>query len=182
MDVHLSLWYVDLDSGKPVRVAKDRYYGLPDLGASWSPDSKWLAYGSRLDNYMSAVHVYSLADGKSTQVTDGMSDANDPVWDRSGKYLFFTASTDSGSSLQPDIQAMMRTPTSSIYLIVLDKDDYLAFEFTLFRATRFIRRITLGTGPGDFLQEAAAAREYEIDEGQSQPGARRCNDRRFAWP
>ena len=31
MDVHLSLWYVDLDSGKPVRVAKDRYYGLPDL-------------------------------------------------------------------------------------------------------------------------------------------------------
>jgi tricorn protease len=123
MDVHLSLWYVDLDSGKPVRVAKDRYYGLPDLGASWSPDSKWLAYASRLDNYMSAVHVYSLADGKSTQVTDGMSDANDPVWDRSGKYLFFTASTDSGSSLQPDIQAMTRTPTSSIYLIVLDKDD-----------------------------------------------------------
>ena len=123
MDVHLSLWYVDLDSGKPVRVARDRYYGLPDLGASWSPDSKWLAYASRLDNYMSAVHVYSLADGKATQVTDGMSDAGDPVWDRSGKYLFFTASTDSGSSLQPDIQAMTRTPTSSIYLIVLDKDD-----------------------------------------------------------
>jgi tricorn protease len=123
MDVHLSLWYVDLDSGKPVRVAKDRYYGLPDLGASWSPDSKWLAYASRLDNYMSAVHVYSLADGKATQVTDGMSDAGDPVWDRSGKYLFFTASTDSGSSLQPDIQAMTRTATSSIYLIVLDKDD-----------------------------------------------------------
>ncbi len=123
MDVHLSLWYVDLDSGKPVRVARDRYYGLPDLGASWSPDSKWLAYASRLDNYMSAVHVYSLADGKATQVTDGMSDAGDPVWDRSGKYLFFTASTDSGSSLQPDIQAIARTPTSSIYLIVLDKDD-----------------------------------------------------------
>jgi tricorn protease len=123
MDVHLSLWYVDLDSGKPVRVARDRYYGLPDLGASWSPDSKWLAYASRLDNYMSAVHVYSIADGKATQVTDGMSDAGDPVWDRSGKYLFFTASTDSGSSLQPDIQAMTRTPTSSIYLVVLDKDD-----------------------------------------------------------
>jgi tricorn protease len=123
MDVHLSLWYVDLDSGKPVRVAKDRYYGLPDLGASWSPDSKWLAYASRLDNYMSAVHVYSIADGRSTQITDGMSDAGDPVWDRSGKYLFFTASTDSGASLQPDIQAMTRTPTSSLYLIVLDKDD-----------------------------------------------------------
>ncbi len=54
-----------------------------------------VAPASRLDNYMSAVHVYSLADGKATQVTDGMSDAGDPVWDRSGKYLFFTASTDS---------------------------------------------------------------------------------------
>ena len=37
---------------------------------------------------MGAVHVYSLADGKATQVTDGMSDASDPVWDRSGKYLY----------------------------------------------------------------------------------------------
>lgn len=123
VDTHLSLWYVDLDSAKAARVAKDRIYGLADLAPSWSPDSKWLAYASRLDNYMGAVHVYSLADGKATQVTDGMSDATDPVWDRSGKYLFFTASTDSGSSLQPDIQSMARTPTASIYLIVLDKDD-----------------------------------------------------------
>jgi tricorn protease len=90
---------------------------------SWSPDSKWLAYVTRLDNYMGAVNVYSLADGKTTQVTDGMSDARDPVWDKGGKYLYFTASTDSGSSLQPDIQAMARTATGSVYLIVLDKDD-----------------------------------------------------------
>jgi tricorn protease len=124
VDVHLAVWYVDLDTGKPVRVARDRYYGgLGDLVPSWSPDSKWLAYVTRLDNYMGAVHVYSIADGKATQVTDGMSDARDPVWDRSGKYLFFTASTDSGSSLQPDIQAMARAATGSIYLIVLDKDD-----------------------------------------------------------
>jgi tricorn protease len=124
VDVHLSVWYVDLDSGKPVKVGKDRYYGdLDDLSPSWSPDSKWLAYVTRLDNYMGAVHVYSLADGKATQLTDGMSDARSPAWDKSGKYLYFTASTDSGSSLQPDIQSVARTPTVSIYLVVLDKDD-----------------------------------------------------------
>jgi tricorn protease len=124
VDVHLAIWYVDLDTGKPVKVAKDRYYGgLADLIPSWSPDSKWLAYVTRLDNYLGAVHVYSLADGKATQLTDGMSDARDPVWDKSGKYLYFTASTDSGASLQPDIQAMTRTPTVSIYLVVLDKDE-----------------------------------------------------------
>ena len=39
VDVHLSVWYVDLDGGKPVKVAKDRYYGnLNDLSPSWSPD------------------------------------------------------------------------------------------------------------------------------------------------
>ena len=124
IDVHLALWYVDLESGKPVKVAKDRFYGgLGDLVPSWSPDSKWLAYVTRLRNYMGAVHVYSLAEAKTTQVTDGMSDARDPVWDRGGKYLYFTASTDSGSSLQPDIQAIAQTRTGSIYLIVLSKDD-----------------------------------------------------------
>lgn len=124
VDVHLSVWYVDLDNGTPVNVAKDRYYGgLGGLIPSWSPDSKWLAYVTRLENYLGAVHVYSLAGGKATQVTDGMSDARNPVWDKSGKYLYFTASTDSGSSLQPDIHSIARTPTASIYLVVLDKDD-----------------------------------------------------------
>ena len=33
-----------------------------------------------------------------TQITDGMSDARSPDWDKSGKYLYFTASTDLGLS------------------------------------------------------------------------------------
>ena len=52
---------------KPVKVDKDRYlFGPGAADAAWSPDSKWLAYTKRLKNYMSAVFVYSLADGKST--------------------------------------------------------------------------------------------------------------------
>jgi tricorn protease len=47
-------------------------------------------------------------DAKSTQLTDGMSDARDPVWDKDGKYLYFTASTDSGASLEPDIHSAIR--------------------------------------------------------------------------
>ena len=35
---------------------------------------------------------------KAFQVTDGMSDARYPVFDRNGKYLYFTASTDVGLS------------------------------------------------------------------------------------
>ncbi len=124
VDVHLALWYVDLDSGVPVKVANDRYYGrLGNLAAAWSPDSKWLSYVTRLRNYLGTIQVYSLAGGTSTQVTDGMSDARDPVWDKGGKHLYFTASTDSGSSLQPDIHALARARTGSVYLIVLSKDE-----------------------------------------------------------
>ena len=48
------------------------------LTPAWSPDSKWLAYARRLKNFMSAIYLYSIADNKSTQVTDGMSDARYP--------------------------------------------------------------------------------------------------------
>jgi len=92
-----------------------------DIAGAWSPDSKWLAYSRVLPNELSAIHLYSLADGKSTQVTDGLSDATNPVFDKDGKYLFFTASTNSGESLGLDIHAGAATATSSIYFAVLDK-------------------------------------------------------------
>ena len=64
---------------------------------------------------------YSLGDAQSTRVTDGVSDATNPLFDRDDKYLYFTASTNSGESLGLDIHAVERTSTSSIYLAVLDK-------------------------------------------------------------
>lgn len=63
--------------------------------------------------------VYSIAEGKSRQLTDGMSDARYPVFDADGKHLYFTASTDSGPSLEADIRSAVRPPTRSIYVVVL---------------------------------------------------------------
>ncbi|NWG13507.1 MAG: PD40 domain-containing protein [Acidobacteria bacterium] len=120
-DSHQTLWYIDLNDRKPVRVDKDPYWGVGLLAAAWSPDSKWLAYARRLGNYMNAVFVYSLAKGQATQVTDGMSDARHPVFDKDGKHLFFTASTDAGPSLEPDIHSFSRPTVRSVYLAVLDK-------------------------------------------------------------
>ena len=124
VDSHMRIWYVDLDTRKPVRVDKERYWNPfgDDWVPVWSPDSKWLAYSTRLSNYLGAIHVYSLASGKATQMTDGMSDAKYPVFDKEGKYLYFTASTDSGPSLQPDVGSFTRPVTCSVYLAVLTKD------------------------------------------------------------
>ena len=58
-----------------------------------------------MPNYLSAIFLYSIDDGKRTQLTDGMSDARHPVLDKDGKYLYFTASTDDGPSLEPDVRS-----------------------------------------------------------------------------
>ncbi len=51
-----------------------------------------------MNNQLNAIFVYSLDSHKSTQVTDGMSDATSPAFDLNGKYLYFIASTDDGPS------------------------------------------------------------------------------------
>ena len=95
----------------------------PGAAPAWSPDSKWLAY----EKTPAELHGRDLpllaGVGKSTQVTDGMSDARFPVFDADGKYLYFSASTDSGQSIQPDIHSIARPVTRSLYLAVLSKDE-----------------------------------------------------------
>jgi tricorn protease len=68
------------------------------------------------------VHIYSLSDDRSRPVTDGLSDASEPVFDAGGKYLFFFASTDAGPVNQWFAQsnADMRAQRS-LYLAVLPK-------------------------------------------------------------
>ncbi len=121
-DARLWHWCVDIEARKPVRVYQDSFWGRSGA-AAWSPDSKWLAYAKMLPNFMGAIFLYSLETGKSVQVTDGMSDARNPVFDADGKYLYFTASTNSGQSLEPDIHGFSRRVTRSVYLAVLSKDD-----------------------------------------------------------
>jgi tricorn protease len=121
-DKHLSLWIIDLNQGTPVKVDTDPSYDrLGRQEPDWSPDSKWVAYTKTLKNRMTAISIYSLENGESKQITDGMSEAGHPVFDRSGKYLYFAASTDVGPLLGEGLSRLGRRATSSIYCVVLDK-------------------------------------------------------------
>ena len=55
----------------------------------WSPDSRWIAYTKQLTSHLHAVLAYSLEQGKSYQLTDGMSDALYPAFDKGGVDLRF---------------------------------------------------------------------------------------------
>jgi tricorn protease len=123
-DKHLTLWYVDIEKGVPVKVDTTYYYNpIFSWDFSWSPDSRWLTYTKQLKSHMNVVFIYSLELGKANQVTDGLSDAKFPVFDKGGKHLFFAASTDVG--LTPgwlNMSSMERPVTRSVYVVVLRKD------------------------------------------------------------
>ena len=91
---------IDVATGITRKIGADYYYGpYKTLRPAWSPDSRWIAYGLNNAALLQTVSVYSIDQDKSYPVTDGLSDASQPVFDRSGKYLFF-ASTNAGPGQQ----------------------------------------------------------------------------------
>ncbi len=124
-DKRLNVWYVDIEERAPVHVDSDTYTDpAHGLQVVWSPDSRWLAYTRQLKSHLHAVFAYSLEQKKSFQLTDGMSDALYPAFDKDGKYLYFTASTDAALNTGwLDMTSLQRPVTRSVYVMVLKKDD-----------------------------------------------------------
>ncbi|HKY05479.1 MAG TPA: protease, partial [Blastocatellia bacterium] len=123
-DKRLNLWYVDIDKGTPVKVDKNPM-GLRDdvMQPFWSPDSRWIGYTKQVDNRLRAVFVYSLEKSQMHQLTDGMSDARYAAFDKSGKYLYFTASTNLGPAFSfAEMSTFPHQSTRSAYAIVLRSD------------------------------------------------------------
>lgn len=120
-DNHNNLWTIEVASGKAAKIDTDNY---PDpfrnFGASWSPDSKWVTYSKNLPSHLRAIFIYSLADKKTHQVTDGLADSISPTFDAGGKYLYFLSSTDYGPSTSwLEMSSLDRPVRRSIYLAVL---------------------------------------------------------------
>ena len=121
-----SLYWFDLETGNSHKIASEYLYGpsgMKTIRGVWSPDSKWIAYTLNTKAYIQKVYVYSIEEEKSFPITDGLSEVSDPVFDHSGKYLYFFASTDAGPVKHwfAMSNADMRM-TNAIYLAVLQKD------------------------------------------------------------
>jgi tricorn protease len=124
-DKRLNLWYVDVDKGEPVKIDTNTYDNpFPVLDPAWSPDSKWVVYTKQLKNRLATVFIYSLESGKAEQVTDNLSDARYASFDKNGKYVYFTASTDAGpTSGWLDMSSFSHDVTRSVYAVFLSKTD-----------------------------------------------------------
>jgi len=118
-----ALYVIEMKTGTIKKVGSDHQMGGRGLSSAWSPDSKWLAYTLGTATYFQKIHVYSVDQDKSFPLTDGLSEAFEPVFDAGGKYLLFFVSTDAGPVKQwfDQSSADMRM-TSSLYAVALTKD------------------------------------------------------------
>ncbi len=121
-----NLYLLEVATGKITKIASDELYApgvFRQLFGDWSFDSKWVAYTKVTGTYFKRIYLYSVDEGKSYPITDGLSDASEPVFDKSGKYLYFFASTDAGPVINwfDQSNADMEM-TNSIYLATLQKE------------------------------------------------------------
>ena len=86
-DLHL----LNLESGD-LRLIHTNPEGSP-LEAEWSADSGWLTWSHQhSESRLSALYLHDVAAGTTHEVTSGMFDDENPVFDRGGDYLYFVSS------------------------------------------------------------------------------------------
>lgn len=91
-DAAVNLWFVDIDSGTPVKVDHGQYEGTSNfISGSWSPDSRWITYDKASRNGLDSIYIYSLEEKLSRKVTSDMTDDANPAFSPDGKYLLFVA-------------------------------------------------------------------------------------------
>jgi len=121
-----NLYILDIPSNTIKKIDSDEIYfpgAFRNLFSDWSSDSKWIVYTKILETNFRVVYLYSIDQQKSFPVTDGLSDATEPKFDRNGKYIFFFSSTDAGPVLSWfDLSSQDMRMTNSIYLVTLRKD------------------------------------------------------------
>jgi len=128
-DTDYRVLILDLETGNLTRVDSDRFANPErSMNPVWSPDSRWIAYARRLDNQLRAVFIHDTRSGETRQLTDGMSDAITPVWDASGKYLYFLGSTDYGLNTGwLDMTSYDRPVTRALFVALLRGEEASPF-------------------------------------------------------
>lgn len=97
-------------------------------GLTWSPDSSWLAYSKTASNNFRQIWAWSMKSGKTTAITNRFADSFSPSWDKSGKHMYFLASTDLGlNSGWANTSNMTADSEYAAYVINLKADEASPF-------------------------------------------------------
>jgi len=126
-----NIFWMDIKTGIINKVDSEPFYSPGAYGTAtgkWSHDSNWITYHMNNASKMSQVYAYSLKTKKSRLISDGLSDASEPVFNQDGKYLFFFVSTDAGPIKHWfEMSNSDKRMSTSIYLATLQNDTLSPF-------------------------------------------------------
>ena len=147
------LWWLPVDGSTPHLIAQDPKN--PILDASFSPDSRWIAYSKEGATEQHSLHLYSLAAGKDHALASSQSSDHHPVFSADGDALIFLSDRDSlvvRSSAETNFATLK---TSGLFVAPLYRNEAFPgpnspdIEQT-YDLEHVMERVTpLGTGPSD---------------------------------
>ena len=93
-DQAMNINLCDVATGAVTRVDKGLYMfdgNLEAFTASWSADSRWVAYDRDIETRNAAIFIYDTQEKKLSQVTSGFYYDSGPAFDPDGRYLFYVS-------------------------------------------------------------------------------------------
>ncbi len=125
IDQTMTVYIYDMDKNSTVKVDHQLwlYEGdLQNFSVSWSSDSRYIAYAKDLESSTTAIAIFDTKDQKIHQVTSGYYKDSKPVFDPSGKYLYFLTNR-SFTPVYGDFEGTWTYPNSTqIAVVTLTKD------------------------------------------------------------
>jgi len=92
IDNRMQIQVCDVAGGRATVVDQARFFyegALRSFRASWSADSRWLAWSRDLESRQTALFLYDTREAKRHQATRGFYADAAPVFDPEGRYLYF---------------------------------------------------------------------------------------------
>ena len=85
-DHNEDLWLLELESGLQRKISTNNN-GV--RGASWAPDSQWVAFVQAADNSFSQILLHQVGDGTQVTLTSDRANSRYPVWHPEGEWIYF---------------------------------------------------------------------------------------------
>jgi tricorn protease len=86
-DKDQKLWIFDTKTKQNKLILQSRNGDFGDL--SWSPDSRWLAFGQTAANDFQQIKLLNIASGAIQPITSDRFNSGTPAWSADGKWLYF---------------------------------------------------------------------------------------------
>ena len=124
-DKNQRLNIANVGNGRVSVVDSSVYNDITDY--SWSPDSRFVTYVKNNDLGTGSIWIYALGERETRQVTSAMTSEAEPIFDPSGRYLYFLSSRDQDLAFSSIEFNYMVTNSTRVYAAQLNSEQPALF-------------------------------------------------------